>query len=102
MKNLLMLIVALFGTLSIFAQAPKALNYQGVARNLSGDPIPNQNIGLRMAILRGSATGTEEYKEIQTTSTNGLGLFNIQNGQCWRYTPDNSGQLIPTAIACPD
>lgn len=80
MKNLLMLIVALFGTLSIFAQAPKALNYQGVARNLSGDPIPNQNIGLRMAILRGSATGTEEYKEIQTTSTNDLGLFNIQIG----------------------
>lgn len=80
MKNLIMLIAALFGTLPIFAQAPKAMNYQGVARDLSGGPIPNQNIGLRMAILEGSAMGTEVYKETQLASTNGLGLFSIQIG----------------------
>ena len=29
-------------------------------------------------------------------------IMKSPNGQCWRYTPDNSGQLIPTPITCPN
>ncbi len=29
-------------------------------------------------------------------------IMKSQDGQCWRYTPNNSGQLIPTAISCPN
>ena len=28
-------------------------------------------------------------------------IMKSPNGQCWRYSPDNSGTLIGTAIACP-
>ena len=62
------------------AQAPQAFNYQGVARDLSGNPILNQSIGLQIAILKGSATGTEVYKENHNTTTTDLGLFSLQIG----------------------
>jgi hypothetical protein len=65
---------------SIFAQAPQAFNYQGVARDLSGNPISNQNINLQITILQGSASGTEAYKETHNITTSDLGLFSLQIG----------------------
>lgn len=29
-------------------------------------------------------------------------IMKSPNGQCWRYTPNNSGQLTPTPITCPN
>ncbi|TND00589.1 MAG: hypothetical protein FD123_4351, partial [Bacteroidetes bacterium] len=46
-----------------FAQAPQAVNYQGIARNVSGTPLLNQALGLRMSIHTGSPTGTVVYQE---------------------------------------
>jgi len=80
MKTITTLIIALFTIFSICAQSPLAFNYQGVARNLSGNPIPNQDIGLQIAILQGSVSGSEVYKETHLVTTNQLGLFNIQIG----------------------
>lgn len=76
-------VTTIFGVLisvMIFAQAPQAFNYQGVARDLSGSPIPNQNIGLQIAILQGSINGNEVYKETHNPTTTDLGLFNLQIG----------------------
>jgi len=28
-------------------------------------------------------------------------IMKSPNGQCWRYVPDNSGQLVGTTIVCP-
>lgn len=81
MKQLFNLILTLFFSFQLCAQVPQAFNYQGVARNFSGTPIANQNIGLRITILQGSANGTEVYKEIHLTTTNNLGLFNIPVGK---------------------
>lgn len=81
MKQIIITFLAILFTTSIFSQVPQAFNYQGVARDLSGNPIPNQNIGLRIAILQGSTTGTEVYKEIQNITTSELGLFNLQIGK---------------------
>lgn len=80
MKQIIITILAVFITTSIFAQAPQAFSYQGVARDLSGNPIANQNIGLQIAVLQGSATGMEIYKETHSTFTNDLGLFSLQIG----------------------
>lgn len=70
----------LFFFATSFAQAPQMINYQGVARDLSGNPLPNQNISLRMSVLSGSPAGTNEYSETHSVTTNNLGLFTIQIG----------------------
>ena len=80
MKQLLLTFLTILLAFSTFAQAPQAFNYQGVARDISGNPLLSQNIGLRIAILKGSATGLEAYQETHTTTTSDLGLFSLQIG----------------------
>jgi len=63
-----------------FAQAPQSFNYQGVARDASGNILANQNIGLRMSILQGGSLGATVFQETHTVTTNSLGLFSIQIG----------------------
>lgn len=64
-----------------FAQAPQAVNYQGVARNATGNPLTSQAIGLRMTIHSGSPTGPAVYSESFLTATNAYGLYNVQLGR---------------------
>ena len=80
MKRLITMLFVLCITTAIFAQAPNVFNYQGVARDLSGNPLLDQNIGLRISILQGSISGVEAYKELHLISTNEAGLFNIHIG----------------------
>lgn len=80
MKRIIITFLAVIASIVLFAQAPNAFNYQGVARDLSGSPMVNKNIGLRISILQGSIAGTEVYKELHLVSTNNTGLFNIHIG----------------------
>ncbi len=81
MKNLLLLVcVAVSFTASVLAQAPEKMNYQGVARDLSGNVLPNQNIGLRITLHSGSSGGATVYQETHNTTTNAFGLFNLEIG----------------------
>ncbi len=57
--------------------APKAFNYQGVARDLSGFPLANKTISLRLTYLQGIAGGTTLYVETFSVSTNTFGLYNV-------------------------
>jgi len=78
MKNILVLF---FLSISLCTNAqPQAINYQGVARNASGQPLINQNISLQLSILDGTSSGTAVYTETQNTTTNSIGLFNISIG----------------------
>lgn len=65
---------------AITAQAPQAFNYQGVARDNAGVPLSNQNISLEIALLEGSPTGVEVYKETHQVSTGATGVFSLQVG----------------------
>lgn len=67
--------------LSLSAQTPQAFNYQGVARTLTGQIIPGQNIGIRISLLEGTANGMEVYQEVHAVQTNNLGLFSIKVGE---------------------
>ena len=80
MKNISLIFFVLLYSAVAFAQAPSLFNYQGVARDLSGDPITDKKISLRISILAGSATGTTSYQETHDVLTNNLGLFAIQIG----------------------
>ena len=63
-----------------FAQAPNLLNYQAVARNSVGNPLPNQKMNLRLSIHNFSSTGSVVYTETRSITTNAGGLFSVQIG----------------------
>lgn len=81
MKKLLLSLfaVAVFSA-TVFAQAPEKMNYQGVARDNSGNVLPNQAVGLQIKLRSGSSGGTVVYQEAHSASTNAFGLFNLQIG----------------------
>ncbi|KAA9332026.1 hypothetical protein F0P96_11070 [Hymenobacter busanensis] len=66
-----------------FAQTPKQFGYQAVVRNnRNGINVlaANQQVSLRVSILRGSPTGTAVYVEDHSPTTNANGLFTVQIG----------------------
>ena len=79
-KFFLQLCVALLFVSTASAQAPGIFNYQAVARNSVGNALASKNIGVRINIHDGSATGPIVYSETRTLTTNPFGLFNVQIG----------------------
>jgi len=77
--TLLSVFVTLLFSLSAFAQT-EGLNFQGVARNTTGEVLVNQKINLRLSILLGSETGTVAYMETRQVSTNPQGVFVVVVG----------------------
>ena len=63
----------------IFAQVPTGINYQGVARNSSGDVLPNKTISLLFEIKNNSNTLIFSEQHTSVT-TNQLGLFSLVIG----------------------
>jgi hypothetical protein len=78
MKKSIILFFALMLAAYVQAQTPQALNYQGVARNVSGQPLASQAIGLRLTIM--DAANTALYQETQAVTTNAYGLYNVVIG----------------------
>lgn len=66
--------------LSLLAQVPQAFEFQGVARDLSGNMLVSQAISLRLGIVSGTSGGPLLYQETQATTTSPLGLFTVQVG----------------------
>ena len=80
MKNIIFTLCISMLCIQIIAQAPQAFNYQGVARDLSGNPISNQDFGIEIAILQGTTTGSPVFIETHFVRTNDSGLFALQIG----------------------
>jgi hypothetical protein len=66
--------------LSVKAQVPLMFNYQGIARDQKGNPISNQTMSLKIAILPDANAVNAEYEETQSVSTNEFGLYTLQIG----------------------
>lgn len=62
------------------AQIPQGFTYQAVARTTTGDLLASKPLSVRLSILDGSATGTAQYVETQTVTTNAFGLFSLTVG----------------------
>lgn len=80
MKNYLLFLWLCIASISVFAQAPEAFNYQAVARDNSGNPLVSRSIKVKIGILSGSISGTTVYAETHTVTTNQFGLFNLAMG----------------------
>jgi hypothetical protein len=78
--NKLIVILHLFLSLSIFGQAPSLINYQGIARDANGGPITNP-LKIRFEIYSTLSGGTPVFSEIQTVTSNSLGIFSTQIGK---------------------
>ena len=76
--TLLTILTVVFNNLQ--AQSPEKMSYQAVVRNANNNLVTNTNVGIKINILQGSATGTPVYTETQTPITNNNGLLTIEIG----------------------
>lgn len=74
-------ICALLFTFTTFAQAPQVINYQAVVRDAAGEIVKNKTVNFRLSILDGGITGTPQYIETQSKTTNQFGLVTFGIGQ---------------------
>ena len=82
MKKNLIFFCCLLMSLTLLAQSPAKFSYQSVIHNTDGSYARNQSIGVRVSILKGSATGNVVYSETHkaTTNSNGLLILTIGDG----------------------
>ena len=80
MKKLTTLIAILFCVVTLFAQAPEKFTYQAVVRNAGNSLVANAQVGVRVSILQGSASGSAVYVETHTATTNANGLLTVEIG----------------------
>jgi hypothetical protein len=76
----LLLIASVFFTQQTTAQAPRKMSYQSVIRNSSNVVVANTQVGIRISVSQGTASGTAVFVETQTATTNANGLVSIQIG----------------------
>lgn len=80
-KNILLTIALSISCLIVNAQSPEKINYQAVARDVSGNPLVNQSLTVTYQIRQSSPSGTSVYTETHSgISTNQFGLFTAEIG----------------------
>ena len=83
-KNLLtLLLIAILGISFLSAQSNlQGLNYQGVARDMSGKVLTNTSLIFRISMVSSNETGIElnYFSEIHRVTTDNLGLFQFVIG----------------------
>jgi microcystin-dependent protein len=70
----------LFTVISSYAQ-PKAMHYQGVARDEAGTPVADKEITIRASIVSDSIGSVINYSETQAVKTSASGLFSLAIGK---------------------
>ncbi|WP_052158139.1 hypothetical protein [Lacinutrix jangbogonensis] len=74
------LLIAAFVLTASFASA-QSLNYQAAARDVSGNLIIQENLGVQVRILSGTNSGPEVFAETWTVTTNTNGVFDLAIGE---------------------
>jgi hypothetical protein len=80
MKGLITTLLFVFIGIQTYSQSPEKFSFQSVVRDAQNNIVSNVNVGVRMSILQGSATGTIVYMETHNAVTNQNGLFTIEVG----------------------
>ncbi|MCK5764834.1 MAG: hypothetical protein KAH26_02570, partial [Bacteroidales bacterium] len=82
MKKIRLLIFIAAVTVGMLAsgQVPQMIDYQGMARDGSGNPLANTTISVRMSVWQGPLPGSMVYSEKHTPPTNSYGLFHLMIG----------------------
>ncbi|MGQ9619896.1 MAG: tail fiber domain-containing protein [Bacteroidales bacterium] len=73
---------------SLEAQVPQGFNYQAIARDVSGNPLTNQSLPVRLTIQSDSLGGTILWQELHSSvTTNSFGLLTVIVGKGARQAP---------------
>lgn len=64
----------------LHAQAPAKIPYQAIARDASGNALNNAAVVVRFSIREAIVEGPIIWQEVQTTTSNNLGLITVQLG----------------------
>jgi uncharacterized protein (TIGR02145 family) len=81
MKRIIsVLIFVLVSIVISFGQGPQSINYQAIARDTSGAILTNQDISVRITILKDSIGGSVVYQETHSVGVNSYGLINLAIG----------------------
>ncbi len=73
--------MSLFEVNTAYAQVPDAINFQAIARDVNGDILAETPIMIQLSVLDGGPTGTQDYREIRSLTTNEYGSFSFQIGR---------------------
>ena len=65
---------------ALFGQVPENFTYQAVVRNASNALVANAQVGVRVNILQGTASGNAVYSETHIVNTNANGLVTVNIG----------------------
>jgi hypothetical protein len=80
MKKFLLIVVFLFIACGAVMAQAQAFKYQAIARGSNGALMVNTTLNIRLTILGGSPTGTVDYQETQSVTTDAYGLFSMEVG----------------------
>ncbi len=80
MKKFFTLVITLVISILAFTQSPQKISYQAIIRNSSNTLVADKTIGMKISILKSTATGTAVYVETQSPKTNANGLIAIEIG----------------------
>ncbi len=83
MKKIGLFLTMMLGVAMLtFAQTfPQGMNYQAVMRDLDGQVLANQELGIKISLLGGNADGKVVYSEVHQVNTNQFGLINLLIGK---------------------
>jgi hypothetical protein len=77
--TLLLIIICSF-PFFVKGQVPYQFNYQGIARDNTGNPLGFQNLSIKIGILA-SPVAQPSFEEIHQVKTNEFGLYTLQIGK---------------------
>ncbi len=86
-----LLVTAIVFSISSFAQAPNKMSYQAVIRDATNNLVVNQSVGVKVSILKTSASGTAVFVETYSATTNANGLVSIEIGSGTNVSGSISG-----------
>lgn len=80
MKKVITIWLFMLTALAIQAQVPQQISYQAIIRDTQGELLQNQQINLRLSIVKGTTQVTTIYMETYSATTNENGLVTLAIG----------------------
>lgn len=90
-KQVLSFFSAMLLTITAFAQAPNAINYQAAVRNASGSLLASALVQVRFTVHDATASGPVLFQETNTVTTTAQGILNTTIGSGVAITGSMAG-----------
>jgi uncharacterized protein (TIGR02145 family) len=72
--------ICFFTSLKLYTQVPNLINFQSIIKDEGRNLLVNQNIGIKVSLIRNIISNEFIYVEKQNKTTNSYGLLNVEIG----------------------